>query len=74
MFPGGWCHPLTPTKDDEDSDDNDQIDEILSKLGKLSADDMAFISEARAAKYLKRVNKALGEPDQSVTHASTGLK
>ena len=61
LFPGKYCFPLSPNKNGDIDDigipisqKNDQLDLVFNMIGSPSADDMSFVTDEKAVKYLQK--------------------
>ena len=63
LFPGKYCFPLSPNKKvdiDEQgiplSQRSDQLELIFNLIGTPSEEDLSFVTDEKAIKYLQRFN------------------
>ena len=61
LFPGKHCFPLSPNKNGDIDDigipisqKNDQLDLVFNMIGSPSEDDMSFVTDEKAVKYLQK--------------------
>jgi hypothetical protein len=54
MFQGHYCYPLTPPPKDSNPGELDQLTCIVNKIGVLSDDDKAFLTNEDALLYCSK--------------------